>query len=80
MNPLSALNTDLATLKLATEKVFASWNDKVADGFKNQCVNKIQSDWKRYMDEMNVRMNIYVRAEKRMNEVIERYEQKYNRR
>lgn len=64
MNPLALMNSDMATLKMSSEKVFELWNDKVAESMNNNCISKIQSSWNIYLGEMNTRMNIYMRAEK----------------
>lgn len=65
MNPIGILNNDMSTFMMATKKVFEAWNDKVVEGFKNHCVDQIQRDWNAYLQEMNIRMNIFMRAEKK---------------
>ena len=80
MNPISILNNDMSTFMMATKKVFEAWNDKVAEGFKNHCVDQIQRDWNAYLQEMNIRMNIFMKAEKAIDDEIAKYEREYKRR
>ena len=61
---------------MSSKKVFEYWNDSVADGMKNNCIASIQRNWKAYMDEMNTRMNIYMRAEKQIDDAMADYERK----
>lgn len=79
MNPLNILNQDLSTFLMATQKVFGAWNDKVAEGFKNNCVERIKSDWNAYLQEMNTRINIFMRAEKTIDDEIAKYEREYKK-
>ncbi|MBO7129327.1 MAG: hypothetical protein J6W05_06105 [Prevotella sp.] len=79
MNPLNILNQDLSTFLMATQKVFDAWNDKVAEGFKNGCVERIKSDWNAYLQEMNTRINIFMRAEKTIDDEIAKYEREYKK-
>lgn len=77
MNPIGLLNNDMSTFMMATKQVFESWNDKVAEGFKNHCVEQIQRDWNAYLQEMNTRMSIFMRAEKAIDEEMAKYEREY---
>lgn len=79
MNPLNILNQDLSTFLMATQKVFETWNDKVAEGFKNNCVNRVKRDWNAYLQEMNTRINIFMRAEKTIDDEIAKYEREYKK-
>lgn len=76
MNPLQFMNNDMATLMMSSKKVFEHWNDKVADDLKNNCIANIQREWKAYIDEVNTRMNIYMRAEKKIDDVMADYERR----
>lgn len=80
MNPIGIMNNDMSTFIMSTKKVFEAWNDKVAEGFKNNCVEQIQRDWNVYLQEMNTRMNIFMKAEKEIDKLISEYERQYNRR
>ena len=79
MNPIALLNNDMSTFLLASKQLFELWNDKVSEGFKNNCVEQMQRDWNSYLNEMNTRMNIFVRAEKTINEEIEKYEREFKK-
>ena len=79
MNPINILNNDMSTFMMATQKVFEAWNDKVAEGFKNHCVDQIKRDWNAYLQEMNTRMNIFMKAEKTIDNEIEKYEREYKK-
>ena len=70
----------MSTFMMATKKVFEAWNDIVAEGFRNHSVNQIQSDWNAYLQEMNTRMNIFMRAERTIDDEITKYEREYKRR
>lgn len=80
MNPIGILNNDMSTFMMATKKVFEAWNDKVAEGFKSHCVDQIQRDWNAYLQEMNTRMNIFMKAEREIDEEIAKYEREYKER
>ena len=80
MNPISLLNNDMSTFLMASQQVFQTWNDTVSEGFKNNCVEQIKNDWNAYLQEMNLRMNLFMRAEKAIDEEIAKYEREYNKR
>ncbi len=80
MNPISLLNNDMSTFLMASQQVFQTWNDTVSEGFKNNCVEQIQRDWNSYLQEMNLRMNLFMRAEKAIDEEIAKYEREYKKR
>ena len=80
MNPIALLNNDMSTFIMATKKVFEAWNDKVAEDFKNHCTDQIQNDWNAYLQEMNTRMNIFMRAERTIDEEMAKYERDYKSR
>lgn len=79
MNPLQLMNNDMATLILSSQKIFEHWNDKVAETMKNGCIRDIQKEWKTYIDDMNVRMKIFMQAEMKIEQVMRDYEQKKNK-
>lgn len=78
MNPLQLMNNDIATLMLSSQKVFEYWNDNVAEDMKNKCIESIQREWKAYIDEMNTRMNIFMKAELKIEQTISDYKRKCN--
>ena len=80
MNPIGILNNDMSTFIMTTKQVFEVWNDKVAEGFKNHCVDQIQRDWNAYLQEMNLRMNIFMKAEKTIDDEMAKYEREFKRR
>ena len=77
MNPIALLNNDMSTFLLASKQLFELWNDKVSEGFKNNCVEQMQRDWNSYLEAMNTRMNLFIRAERTINEEIEKYEREF---
>ena len=79
MNPIALLNNDMSTFLMASQQVFQIWNDTVSEGFKNNCVEQIQRDWNSYLQEMNLRMNLFMRAEKAIDEEIAKYEREYKK-
>lgn len=72
MNPISILNNEMSTFLMATQQVFELWNDKVSDGFKNTCVEQIKRDWNSYLTQLNTRMNLYMKAELKLDEDIKK--------
>ena len=80
MNPIALLNNDMSTFLMASQQVFQTWNDTVSEGFKNNCVEQIQRDWNAYLQEMNNRMNFFMRAEKTIDEEMAKYEREYKKR
>jgi len=80
MNPIALLNNDMSTFLMASQQVFQTWNDTVSEGFKNNCVEQIQRDWNSYLQEMNLRMNLFMRAEKAIDEEMAKYEREYKKR
>ena len=68
------MNNDVATLLLSSQNVFEHWNDKVSENLKNSCIASVQRNWEAYLNEVNTRMRIYMRAEQRINEAIADYE------
>lgn len=72
MKPLQLMNNDMATLMIASQKIFEHWNDKVSERMKNDLLTPLQRNWKSYSDEMNVRMRILMLAENEIeNEIIQ---------
>ena len=80
MNPIALLNNDMSTFLMASQQVFQTWNDTVSEGFKNNCVEQIQRDWNTYLQEMNLRMNLFMRAEKAIDEEMAKYEREFKKR
>lgn len=76
MNPLELMNNDMATLILGSRKIFERWDDDVAERMKSGCIESVQRDWNAYMKEMNDCMNLYMRAEREIDEAISEYEKK----
>ena len=76
MDPLQLMNNDMATLILSSRKIFEHWNDNVAEKMKSGCIEAIQRDWNSYMTEMNNCMNLYMRAEREIEEAMNEYERK----
>lgn len=70
---LQVVNAQAATMAIIG-------NDTVSEGFKNHCVEQIKNDWNTYLQEMNTRMNLYMRAEKTIDEEIAKYEREYKKR
>lgn len=78
MNPLQLMNNDMATLMLSSRKLFEHWNDNVADTMKRYCIEEIQRDWNAYLDGMNTRMNIFMMAERKIEEEMSNYKLECN--
>ena len=64
MDALQLMNNDMATLLICSKQLFEHWDDKVANEVNNKLLMNIQKDWNSYIDEINTRMKIYMRAEK----------------
>lgn len=78
MNPLQLMNNDMATLMLSSQRVFEHWNDNVAEDMKNNCIASIQREWNSYINEMNTRMNIFMKAELKIEQAMSDYKSKCN--
>lgn len=64
MDALQLMNNDMATLLISSKQLFEHWDDKVANEVNNKLLMNIQKDWNSYINEINTRMKIYMRAEK----------------
>jgi len=79
MNPISILNSDTSTFLMATQKVFDVWNDSVSDNFNQQCIEQLKRDWNHYIEQMNVQMRRFMLAERTIDDIISKYQNKYSR-
>lgn len=65
---LSMLNTTVADLIMKTRPVLEEWQDNSAQQFKSSCIDGITRHYKQYVDQMNVRLKIFIQAEKKAND------------
>lgn len=70
MNPLSMMQNDMATLTMSSQKVFELWNDKVSADLKTNCIEKLQDQWNRCLEQLNHEMNCYMRSEKEIDDTL----------
>lgn len=72
IDPLLLIQNDMADFIMSSRNVFENWNDSASHAFSSECVDRIQNDYKSYIDQMNTNMRIYMVAEKRINENMQR--------
>lgn len=72
IDPLLLIQNDMADFIMSSRNVFENWNDSASHKFGSECVGRMQNDYKLYINQMNTNMRIYMRAEKRINEDMQR--------
>jgi hypothetical protein len=77
IKPLQLMNNDMATLMIATQKIFVNWSDKVSERMENDLITPLQRNWKSYSDDMNIRMKILMLAENEIEKEITQFRKNY---
>lgn len=72
---LSMLNTTVADLIMKTQPVLEEWRDNSAQQFKSSCIDGITRCYKQYVDQMNVRLKIFIQAEKKANDAFKQLQE-----
>jgi len=69
-NPLQLINNNMSVLIMQSKNMFDSWHDASANKMQSECLTPIQREYKSYTDEMNVRLQIYMRAQEKVVEAL----------
>lgn len=71
-DPLALLQNDMSRLIMQSNNIFETWKDNNADTIKTHCIGGIKQSYNNYANEMNVRMCIYMRAQKQIEDAMQR--------
>ena len=71
MNPLALLHNDMSRLIMQSNNIFETWSDNNADIMKAQCIGGIKQSYNNYANDMNVRMRLYMRAQKEVEDAMQ---------
>jgi len=71
-DPLQLIFNDMSRLIMQTRNIFETWKDKNAETMNNDCIGQIKQSYNSFANEMNTRMQIYMRAQKQIEEAMQR--------
>ena len=71
-DPLQLIYNDMSRLIMQSKNIFGTWQDKNAETMNNECVDKIKQSYNSFANEMNTRMQIYMRAQKQIEDAMQR--------
>ncbi len=71
-DPLQLLYNDMSRLILQSRNMFDTWKDSNAETMNNGCIASIKRSYNSFANEMNTRMQIYMRAQKQIEEAMQR--------
>ena len=72
IDPLQLIFNDMSRLIMQSQNIFESWKDKNAETMNNDCIGQIKQSYNRFANEMNTRMQIYMRAQKQIEDAMQR--------
>lgn len=72
IDPLQLIYNDMSRLIMQSQNIFAAWKDKNAETMNNDCIGSIKQSYNHYANEMNTRMQIYMRAQKQIEDAMQR--------
>lgn len=72
MDPLALLQNDMSRLIMQSNNIFETWKDNNSETMKTQCIGGMKQSYNSYANEMNVRMRVYMRAQKEIEEAMKR--------
>jgi len=67
-DPLQLLFNDMSRLIMQSQNIFEVWKDSNAETLNNGCINPLKQSFNSYANEINTRMQIYMRAQKQVEE------------
>ena len=67
-DPLQLLFNDMSRLIMQSQNIFEVWKDANAETLNNGCINPLKQSFNSYANEINTRMQIYMRAQKQVEE------------
>lgn len=71
-DPLQLIFNDMSRLIMQSQNIFETWKDKNAETMNNDCTGQIKQLYNRFANEMNTRMQIYMRAQKQIEDAMQR--------
>ena len=71
-DPLQLLYNDMSRLIMQSRNIFDTWKDSNAETMNNECISSIKRSYNSFANEMNTRMQIYMRAQKQIEEAMQR--------
>lgn len=72
IDPLQLIYNDMSRLIMQSQNIFATWKDKNAETMNNDCIRSIKQSYNSFANEMNTRMQIYMRAQKQIEDAMQR--------
>lgn len=72
IDPLQLIYNDISRLIMQSQNIFAAWKDKNAETMNNDCIGSIKQSYNSFANEMNTRMQIYMRAQKQIEDAMQR--------
>lgn len=72
IDPLQLIFNDMSRLIMQSQNIFAAWKDKNAETMNNDCIGSIKQSYNSFANEMNTRMQIYMRAQKQIEDAMQR--------
>lgn len=72
IDPLQLIYNDMSRLIMQSQNIFAAWKDKNAETMNNDCIRFIKQSYNSFANEMNTRMQIYMRAQKQIEDAMQR--------
>lgn len=71
-DPLQLLYNDMSRLIMQSRNIFDTWKDSNAETMNNDCIGSIKRSYNSFANEMNTRMQIYMRAQKQIEDAMQR--------
>lgn len=72
IDPLQLIFNDMSRLIMQSQNIFETWKDKNAETMNNDCIGQIKQSYNRFANETNTRMQIYMRAQKQIEDAMQR--------
>lgn len=72
IDPLQLIYNDISRLIMQSQNIFAAWKDKNAETMNNDCIRSIKQSYNSFANEMNTRIQIYMRAQKQIEDAMQR--------
>ena len=72
IDPLQLLYNDMSRLIMQSRNIFDTWKDSNAETMNNDCIGSIKRSYNSFANEMNTRMQIYMRAQKQIEDAMQR--------
>lgn len=70
-DPLQLLFNDMSRLIMQSKNIFETWKDTNAETMNKDCIGAIRQSYNSFANEMNTRMQIYMRAQKQIEDAMQ---------